>query len=113
MQIFSVDQQILFEYQGINFILHIINAYSVDSNGEQRAAQRGQLLPDSVIYFEQSQGGGTLAIFAFNHALITDAGDVNDKVLSNMHSAQCWARICPCVYMHVQEQGHQVERRLA
>ncbi|KAK9852554.1 hypothetical protein WJX84_006225 [Apatococcus fuscideae] len=57
-QIFSVDQLITFEFQGTNFILRIINAYALDSSGEQKSAPRGQLMPDTPVYFEQPTGSG-------------------------------------------------------
>ena len=55
VQIFSADQQILFEFQGTNFVLHIISAYAREGS-DQKAVQYGQVKADTPIFFEQTPG---------------------------------------------------------
>lgn len=55
---FALDQNLTFEYQGINFLLTVTNLVVTDKMGDQVGSRRAQLVPSTGFLFEVAAGSG-------------------------------------------------------
>ena len=58
VQVFALDQNLTFEYQGINFLLTVTNLVVTDKMGDQVGAKRAQLVATTGFLFEVAAGSG-------------------------------------------------------
>ncbi len=57
-QVFTVEQALMFEYQGTNYLMRVSGVLVVDDKGEQKAEARGQLVTSTAFVFETTAGSG-------------------------------------------------------
>lgn len=57
-QVFTVNQEVAFEFQGTNYLLKVTAVLAMDPSAEQLAVHQGILLQDSAFVFETRHGSG-------------------------------------------------------
>lgn len=57
-QIFTLGQELTFEFQGTNYLLRTNNIMVVGPDTEQLSVHQGMLIPDTGFVFEARHGGG-------------------------------------------------------
>jgi len=57
-QVFTVNQELAFEFQGTNYLLKVTSVLALDPSAEQLAVHQGLLLPESSFIFETRHGSG-------------------------------------------------------
>jgi vesicle-fusing ATPase len=57
-QVWTVGQEVAFEYQGTNFLLRVSSLVALDAGAGQLALHQGLLLPDAAFVFETRHGAG-------------------------------------------------------
>ena len=60
-QVFSLDQELVTDYQGQNLLLKVRNILAVDRAGEQASVPRGALAPITAFVFDAASGSGIKA----------------------------------------------------
>ncbi len=58
LQVFAVEQNVTFEYLGINYLLVVTNLLVTDKVGDQVEARRAQLVPSTAFIFEVPPNSG-------------------------------------------------------
>jgi hypothetical protein len=59
--VFSLDQELVTDYQGQNLLLKVRNILAVDRGGEQASVPRGALAPITAFVFDAASGTGIKA----------------------------------------------------
>ena len=57
-QVFSLDQELVTDYQGQNLLLKVRNILAVDRNGEQASVPRSAMAPMTAFVFDPATGSG-------------------------------------------------------
>jgi len=60
-QVFSLDQELVTDYQGQNLLLKVRNILAVDRAGEQASVPRGVMAPITAFVFDPASGSGIKA----------------------------------------------------
>jgi len=60
-QVFSLDQELVTDYQGQNLLLKVRNILAVDRGGEQASVPRGVMAPITAFVFDPASGSGIKA----------------------------------------------------
>ena len=58
---FSLDQELVTDYQGQNLLLKVRNVLAVDRAGEQASVPRGVMAPITAFVFDPASGSGIKA----------------------------------------------------